>query len=68
MEYICYTPLLTFEEVDEYIMKLKSIARDTDKLISSIVIGTLTKDMRLTAFYCNESVIPHPFIQNFGII
>lgn len=54
MEYICYTSLLSFDEIDEYILKLKTIAKDTDKLISSMVIGVVSKNYRLTAFYSNE--------------
>ncbi len=55
MDYLFYNSVLSFEEVDEYILKLKSIARDTDKLLSLATSGGIKDDrFRLAFLYANS--------------
>ncbi len=57
MDYLFYNSVLSFEEVDEYIFKLKAIAKDTDKLLSIASGGTNKDDrFRLTFLYANSMV------------
>ncbi len=57
MDYLFYNSVLSFEEVDEYIFKLKAIAKDTDKLLSLASEGTNKDDrFRLTFLYANSMV------------
>jgi hypothetical protein len=57
IDYLFYNSVLSFEEVDEYIFKLKAIAKDTDKLLSIATTGNLKDDrFRLTFLYANSMV------------
>lgn len=57
LDYLFYNSLLSLEEVDTHILKLKSIVRDTDKLLTMAIQGD-TKDerFRLSVVYSNSLI------------
>jgi hypothetical protein len=56
IDYLLYNSVLSFEEVDEYILKLKTIARDTDKLVRAASSGGNSDIFRLPFLYSNSLV------------